>query len=129
MPRGRVFRWSCVGMQVNTDDYEEVALAAADAIDNLAGTMDKAAEVQSTEQEAYRLWVDVIDAEMQALEELKVEFPSISDDLDDALGAAQTARDLAIVSADLSKSYWEANDAEADRLRDLAETLRELAED
>ena len=117
-----------LGRTDTSSDADDVILLAASNFDELATTIEKAAEIQYTEQEAYRLWINVMESEIRALHDLQAEFPSVEDELDGAISMAQTARNQAVISADLSEKYWETSKMDAGRLRNLAERLRKFAD-
>ena len=109
-------------------EIDEAVLGAASIIDDMADSMEIAGQAQSAEQEHYRLWVKMIDTEREAIAGLKAEFPSVSVELNSALETAEDSREWAVVAGELSKSYWEASEREAVRLRNLAETIRDLVD-
>lgn len=115
-----------VGRSVSSNEGTALLLDAAQIADGMAVTVDLLAEAQQAEQKAYTLWVDTMQTEINGLRELQSGYPNATW-FDEAIGAAIDARRQATIAADLSAKYWNANKAEADRLRSLAVRLRDYA--
>ena len=95
----------------------------AAAFDEMAASMEVAAEARQSEQEAYSLWMDAMQAEIDGIEYLQSEYPEIVG-FDEAFDLAVDAKRHAAVAAELVGKYHDANKSEAARLSSLAEQYR-----
>ena len=116
-----------IGRSGPSSEETDIVSNAADTFDELAATMDVAAEAQQAEQEVLSLWADTMQAEIDGLRELQAEYPNNAW-FDEAIGAAIDAQRLANASAVLADKYWNASKVDADRLRSLAARLRQYAD-
>ena len=85
--------------------------------------MEVAAEARWAEQESYSLWIDAMQAKIDEIEYLQSEYPDIVE-FDEAMALAEDAKRYAFIAAELASKYHDANAAEADRMRRMAEQYR-----
>ena len=116
-----------IGRSGQSSEDTGIVSNAADTFDELAATMDVAAEAQQAEQEAFSLWVDTMQAEIDGLRELQAEYPNNAW-FGEAIGAAIDARRQASASAELADKYWNTTKVDAERIRSLAARLRQYAD-
>ena len=112
-----------VGRAGPSDEETTMISDAADIVDGLAASMEVAAESQEAELEMWSSWIDTIMSEIDALRELKAEYPDVTT-TDEAIDSALDAHRQALLAAELVEKYWDASKVEADRLRRLAATIR-----
>ena len=100
--------------------------SAARTFASLATDLELVAEAQKAERDAYDLWTDAMQSEIDGLLALQAQYPD-EDWITTALKQVRNSKDRAHTASEVTHKYWQVSKNRAAEMRRLAAEFRSLA--